>query len=957
MRIRTGYSFRNAVGTIKEVYDKLKEENLPLVITDRASTFGFVAWDKICRKGGNTPIFGVELGVSPNIEEKKPAIDHWTFIAKDTLTPINELVELATSQFRYEPLLRYWQALEAPVYKIIGHRTVVDDLPPNTDPDCFFGLSPSITMGQVRRFLEKGYRPIACSDNKYPSIGDRAFHEVICGRNASSQTYPQHIMGREELIDELMEKRGMSGDLVSEAFENWDKITCTATMHTGELPHLEWPSTIREQCIAGAEKFNIDLTDPVYHERLERELKLIDDKNFTDYFQIVGDAVRYARGVMVVGPARGSSSGSLVCYLLEITTIDPIPHRLIFERFIDINRDDLPDIDIDFSDQKRHLVFTYLKNKYGSDHVARLGVVSMYKPRSAINEAGGALKIPKWETEAGLDGLIERSSGDARALDTLEDTLRETPKGKKLLDQHPEILIATRMEGHPRHSGQHAAGVVLTQRPILEHIAIDDRTGCAQIDKYGAEDLDLLKIDALGLTQLSVFEDTLALAGLPQDYLEGLPLDDPAAFQVLNDGHFSGIFQFIGIALMSLTQQTKVNEFEDIVAITALARPGPLVSGGATSWINRKNGREPITYPHPVFEDYLSVTKGIVVYQEQIMEIGRNIGDLSWGDVTALRKAMSKSLGKEYFDQFGDKWKAGAIKRGVDKKAADEIWDGMCAFGSWAFNRSHSVAYGLISYWCCWLKAHHPVEFAAGSLNHESDPQRKVGMLREMAAEGIEYLAIDKDLSTDKWTVGERNGKKLLIGPLWNVKGIGPKVVSNIMEARNSGGPMPKRAETLLANPQTDIDTLYPIGDRVFEIMPDPRERNIHNEITKIGSITEEHEREIHNVLILGVAMVINPRHENETIKIAQRGFARPESEPLDSLNLQMVDDSGLIYCHIGRFKYAQLGGPVVDRGRPGKSIYAIKGKLLARSRMIMVDMIRYIGDMDPKYEEQIAAE
>jgi DNA polymerase III alpha subunit len=252
---------------------------------------------------------------------------------------------------------------------------------------------------------------------------------------------------------------------------------------------------------------------------------------------------------MVVGPARGSSCGSLVCYLLNITTIDPIPFGLIFERFIDINRTDLPDIDIDFSDERRQLVFDYAEEKYGRAHVARLGTVGLFKPRSALKQAGASLRIPTWRIEKVLDSLIERSSGDARAMFALEDTLKGTEAGRAMLSEFPEALIAGRMEGHPANSSQHAAGIVITQEPVAEYVAVDARSKATMCDKKDAEVLNLLKIDALGLTQLSIFERTLKLAGLPDvsGWLEQLPLDDQAAFDVLNKQHFAGIFQFTGI--------------------------------------------------------------------------------------------------------------------------------------------------------------------------------------------------------------------------------------------------------------------------------------------------------------------------------------------------------------------------------------------------------------------------
>jgi DNA polymerase III alpha subunit len=957
MRIRTGYSFRQAVGHIEEALDGIKRMGLPFApITDRASTFGFVRWSKLCKKNDIKPVFGVELAVTDEPESKKPSFDYWTFVAKSSLVPVHEALELATAQFRYEALLNYEQAQKVDAIKIVGHRSNLENIDPQT-PDLYVALSPSLSNGQFMRAKKMGFKFIASCDNRYPTEEDLAFYEVVCGRMASTQSYPQWIMTRKQWEDSV--PRGATAEEKDAAWESLLEIgnACSAQLKSGSLLVPEKAMTLREMCVAGAKELGIDLEDKVYAARLTKELDLIELKQFEDYFYIIADMVAWARERMIVGPARGSSCGSLVCYLLKITTIDPIPYGLIFERFIDINRSDLPDIDIDFSDQQRHLVFEYMENKYGRDRIARLGTVAMYKARSSMQEAGAALRIPRWKTDKALDALIERSSGDSRALDTLRDTLEQTPNGQELIKEYPEVMVATKMEGHPRHHSQHAAGIVLTELPVHEYVAVDKRTGATHCDKKDAEELELLKIDALGLTQLSVFEDALELAGLPMNFLESVPLDDQEAFDVLNKGHFSGIFQFNGLALQSLCKQTKVVELDDIIAITALARPGPLTSGGASEWVYRKNGWDPrtnqkigVTYPHELFEPYLNDTRGIVLYQEQVMEIGRQIGDLSWEDVTALRKAMSKSLGKEYFDQFGDRWKEAAAKKGIPKETLDSVWDDLCAYGAWAFNKSHSVAYGVISYWCCWLKAHYPTQFAAATLNHETDPMKQVAILRELHNEGIGYVAVDAEISTDKWQVGFIEGKQMLVGPVQNVKGIGPKLVQQIVSSRHRNEPLPPRAAKLLANPETQIDTLWPIADRIKQLMPDPTERSIYTPITLIGDITEDHEEET-TFLIVAVAKTINPRDENETIMIARRGYEIKDGKT-QSLNLQMEDDTGILYCKIGRWKYDQIGKQVVDRGRPGKSIYAIKGKALPKRRFLMVEGVRYIGDMDSNYEE-----
>lgn len=955
MKIRTGYSFRQAAGSLSDVMDRIEEIGWNVApIADRASTFGFKRWSDMAEKRGLKPIFGVELAVAPDIypEKGKPVVDYWSFFAIDDIRPINELVGIATEQFRYEPVLSYEQALSAQgVIRVTGHRPILEHMGDPQPTHTYVALGPSSARGLVAAARSKGWPFMASSDNRYPRADDRGFYEVLTGRNASTQSYAQHILSDEEWWDTFPDEMASKDKAINNRLLAFDK--CNAKLKTATLVTPDRPKPLKQMCEEAAPGLGIDLSDKVYRERLDRELALIAEKEFEDYFYIVADVVQWARERMIVGPARGSSCGSLVCYLLKITTVDPIPFGLIFERFIDINRNDLPDIDIDFSDQERPRVFDYLNRKYGEERCARLGTVAMFQPRSAMQEVGAALRIPRWKMDKVAESLIVRSSGDSRALQTLEDTLDETPAGKDLMNDHPEARIATRFEGHPRHYSQHAAGVVISEEPMVEYVAVDHRTGATMCDKKDAEDgYNLLKIDALGLRQLSVFEDALELAGLPRDHLESLPLDDPQAFDVLNRGQFSGIFQFNGLALQSVTKQFTPDRFDDIVSITALGRPGPLASGGAEEWVRRRNGEKPVTFPHPVFEPFLSDTLGIVLYQEQVMEIGRQIGGLDWGQVTALRKAMSKSLGKEYFDQFGDPWKAGAIAKGVDPADAEKVWDDLCAYGAWSFNKSHSVAYGLISYWCCWLKAHHPFEFAAATLSHEPLVERQLLILRELAAEGYDYVPVDKDYSTSKWAVGRRDGKEILVGPLRNVKGIGPKLEKDILQARENSMQLPNRAKKLLDDPKTPLDTLWPIRDRIKKIMPDPLERNIVTHPVPIKDI-DIRENE-YDALVFCVMQRINPRDENEAVLVAKRG-GRKVTGPTQKLNLFIADDTDSMFAMVGRFDYEAVGKQVVDRGRPDKAIYAVKGRIKGGGsfRMMTIKMIRYIGDMELDYETE----
>lgn len=945
-RIRTGYSFRSAVGRIEDVMARLKEIGLTHApITDTASTFGYNKWNKLCKKNDITPVFGVEIAVTPSINEKKPSVDYWTFIARDSLLPINELIEIATNQFRYQPLLTIEQATERnDVSIIMGYRSNYAIIPPKDN--LFLGVGPSLTKGQFRRGVGNAHKPVIVSDNRYIREGDQGFYETVCGRNASTQSFPQWILSDADWVQSSFHLQMEDHEILS-CVRNRQTIfeASTARMVFGEMvkPHREM--TLYDKCVIGAKELGCDLSRPEYAARLDRELKLIADKKFEDYFYLVGDICQWARQRMIVGPARGSSCGSLVCYLLKITSVDPIPYGLIFERFIDINRSDMPDIDIDFPEHRRQEVFDYIAAKYGREKVARLGTVAMYQPRSALKEAAGAMDIPPWLLSPVMDAIIERSSGDARALQTTEDTLRDTETGREFIAKYPEILVAAKMEGHPRHHSQHAAGIIITERAVKEYVAVDQRTGATMCDKKDAEDLGLLKIDALGLTQLSIFEKALELAHLDRDHLFSIPLDDPAAFKVLNDKKYSGIFQFNGLALQSIADQITVDSLNDIVAITALARPGPLNTGGTNHWIKVRTGQVGETYPHPLFEPHLKSTLGVVAYQEQVMIIGREIGGLSWEDVTALRKAMSRSLGKEFFDQYGDKWKAGARAKGIPEAILTKVWDDLCAYGSWAFNLSHALAYGIVSYYCCWLKAHYPLEFAAASLTYTDSPETQIKLLREMAREGVEYVAADLELSSETWTVKKGGNWNHLVGPLDNVVGIGPKMMSVILSARARGEPIPERAAKLLNNPITKIDSLFPVENAFDRIMTD-REKFLRPE-TRPVKICDVHPKgEQYEVTVLCVLENIKPRDENEEASVAKRK-GRIITGATAYLNLRLADDTDVIFAKVNRWDYERLGKEIVERGRAGKSLYIVRGMVPATFRMISIDRIRYVGDLD----------
>ena len=934
VRLRSEYSFRKAFGPIHKVVETTEGDVMG--ISD-SGTWGHVAFSKACKKAGKKPLFGVEIPIVEDATERsKQPTNEMTFIAKnnDGLRELYQLVTKSTDKdhFYYHPRLSYEHLFDISKNIIIltGTHPILGLLPLAKKDDMYFELNPMTTKNNFKWAKEKGFNFVATSDNYYPKPEDKKAYEVLVGRNRQDRTAPMHILNEWEWKDALPWAPQEAIDMTYKI-----ALDCNVDLPTAQMISFHSDKTLRQMCVEGAKPRGIDLSDPVYKARLDRELKLIADKDFEDYFYVIADMINYAKEHMLVGPARGSSAGSLVCYLIGITDIDPIEHDLLFERFIDITRADLPDIDIDFQDDRREMVFEYIRQKYGAEKVAHLGTVSRYKAKSTISEVAKELGIPAWEVNDLKGAIIERSGGDSRAAFCILDTFNDLDIGKQILEKYPQMRVAADMENHARHNGVHAAGIIITEDPVSLYCSVSGQTGAAQIDKKDAEDLNLLKIDALGLRTLSVLQDVLDQIGWSREKLLKHPLDDEKAFELLNDEKYAGIFQFEGYALQSLTRQMKVHNFEDIASITALARPGPLNSGGTTQYIKRKIGEKPVEYLHPMTEDITKVTYGVVVYQEQVMNIARDVGKLSWEDVSQLRKAMSKSLGEEFFDGYWQKFKVGAIENGIDEDQAQTIWKNINTMGSWAFNRSHAIAYGLVSYWCCVLKSRFPLEFAAACLRNVKDDDQGVRLLREVSKEGLGYKSYDKYRSGMNWSV--QNGE--LIGGLIGIKGVGPKMAEDIINRRELKQPLTPRQEKLLDNGETPYDDIFECERRFGHMKADPLAHNIKTPIIEIQDLEADNPG---TYVFFGKLKEKNLRDMNEAVNLAKRGGRKVDSNNL-WLNMTFEDDTGPIISTVDRFKYNKLGKPIVEDGKIG-DWYLIKGYLKQGFRKIYVEKWRKLS-------------
>lgn len=943
LNLKTEYSYKHAFGRYKKVLDKCKSiGSTHAGICDRNSTFGHVVWSKYCKKIGIIPIFGVELGVVKDARIKEKQSPVWfSFIAKNNagLKEIYELTTLSTENFYYIPRIDYddINSISQNVFVISNGPACLDNI---TRSGVLQGISPSNIKNP------SGIESVAMSSNLFINVEDFDAYEIVVGVNKENKTTPMHLLDEHEWIFWCQDNASIV---------NADRIIkeCKADLPKAVMVSYKSDKTLRELCEARAPKKGIDLNEEVYKKRFDRELSLIKEKEFEDYFFVIWDLLIYAKKHMLVGPARGSSCGSLVCYLLDITEVDPIPHGLIFERFIDINRRDMPDIDIDFPDNKRDLVFDYLKDKYGAGNVARLGSVNKIQAKSAIVVTAKQLNIPPWDVKDFKESIIERSDGDENSDKCLVDTFSTLEIGKKTIEKFPQLEVATRIEAHASHAGQHAAAIVVTAHPVSNYCSVDRKTGAMQIDKHDADDLGLLKIDALGLRTLSILEDCLKQINWSYGRLIKYPLNDQAAFDLINNKRYSGIFQFDGAAVKGVCGEIKVEAFEDIPAISSIARPGPLSSGGAQIYIDRKNGEEPVYHAHEAMEPILKDTYGTFVYQEQIMMIVREIGNFSWSNTSAIRKAISKSMGEEAMNKYKEAFIDGSsAKFGIDSKTSTKIFEDICTFGSYGFNKSHAVAYGLISYWCMMLKARFPLEFSVACLRNagkgEAGELVCIKLLRELDSEGIKYKPFDAKLSQVDWSYSDG----VLIGGFKNIKGIAQKGASDMLRRRKNNEKFTPRQEKLLESGKTPFDMLYE-GEELFgHIFRDPMSYNIVSRIWRLDEIEENAEGDF---MVCAKIIETKIRDENEEDRIQRRiDRAKEKGEDVGDgimtgqtlfVNCKIEDDSGkMFYARIGRQEYKTLGKKIVDDHNDG-DWFLWKGNKMKGINMLFVSRFRYLGN------------
>jgi DNA-directed DNA polymerase III PolC len=902
LALQTEFSFKQCFGHINEVVRTVAEQGCSAAgIADVNNTFGFVQWKKACKKYGIKPIYGARIFVTADKESRLCHSPHiFVAINDDGLKEIYRLVSQAWTNFHYIPRLYQSDLREGPS-EALGYVLIAPPYSPITlgaksrptpglsgEFNAYRGVSPGA------RLREPGNLPeVAVITNRYPSAKDREIYQLMAGRTKRGETYfcnfedsvnPRHILNQDECEYYFTTEQRLNANEIG--------VMCNAELPTAGMARFpirkipkkktETPIEVIDRlCRERAEEIDIALDaddNNEYFLRYEYEMGLIEKKDYADYFLIVADMIQYAKKQMLVGPARGSSAGSLVCYLLRITEIDPIEHGLLFERFIDLNRIDLPDIDVDFPDKKREIVVKYLHDKYGEDRVRSIANVNTFQPKSAIGEFASGLSIPKYETEAVKDAIIERSGGDARAAFCIADTFDTTDVGKQFIEAHPAMRLVTRIEDHASHAGKHAAGIIVAPEPLTNFTGINTREDSVMLDKKDAESLGLLKIDCLGLRTLSILEDVCDSVGISYDELYRLPLDDQDTFELFRRMRLSGVFQFEGYALQAITRQMGVENFYDLAIITSLARPGALNSGGAARYVKYRTGAGEPEYFNDTHEAITKETLGICIYQEQMMEIARQIGSLSWEDVSELRKAASKSLGDEFFAKYKDGFMEGALQK-LDEDEAEKIWNDICHSGSWSFNKSHAVAYSLLSYWTAYFKAHYPLDFAVAVLNNSNDNDSAIKFLRDIVLnDSIEYCPFDPDESDIGWSV--HDGK--LLGGFTNVHGIGEKKAAEIKRGKLSPAMVKK-----LMSATTDFDILFPTQHYFGKMYKDPKSFGLDSAPVEIKTIQDPGD-----YMFIGKLVKKNLRDLNEYVFLKERGHRIEEDNLYLLLTLEDDTDS-----------------------------------------------------------------
>ncbi len=865
LHLHTLYSLLDGAIRMKDLMKVVKEKGMSSVaVTDHGNMFGAIDFFKKAKDAGIKPILGTEAyvaGAKGRGDRTEKISNHLILIAKNQEGYQNLRFLSSTGYldgFYYHPRIDK-QVLKERSKGLIGltaclggevtsaafrgdmdhARRAATEFKEIFEPGHFFleiqwnGMEEqekaNANLKQLAKDLDVPL--VATADAHYVKREDARAHELLMciasGKTLADQKRMRHATDK-LYVASPEEMRAYFADC-PEAVDNTQRITDMVQtfdiLRKPMLPSFKVPegqsadSFMRELSLQGLEarfrELPYQVDQELYRARLDFELKMISKMGFSGYFLIVQDFINWAKqNGIPVGPGRGSGAGSLVAYSLRITDLDPIPYNLLFERFLNPERVSMPDFDVDFCQDRRGEVISYVQQKYGQQNVGQIATFGQLKAKSVLRDVSRVYGLPFSEGDRiaklvpDILGITLKQSifGDEKVEFAGEPRLKEmidNPQPLAEIEGKPvttkDVLdVSMALEGLNRQPGMHAAGVVIADSPLWDYVPVfqpqGETTLVTQFAKDEVEAAGLVKFDFLGLKTLTVIQNAINLINrkLPPDQRitrETIPLDDKACFDLMASGDTAGVFQIESSGFTAMVMKMKPSRFEDVIAAGALYRPGPLdqkLEDGRTMvdvYIDRKHGKEPVSYPHPLLEPVLKDTYGVIVYQEQVMQIAQALGGFSLGGADILRRAMGKKKAEEMQKQralFMD----GARKKSVDEKIASHVFDLMEKFAQYGFNKSHSAAYGLITIHTAWLKAHHPVEFMAALLTSEKDNTDKV-VAHIAEARGAGYEVLPPDVNVSDLAFGAVEGK-IRFG-LGAIKGVGESAIEAILEAREKG--------------------------------------------------------------------------------------------------------------------------------------------------------------------------
>ncbi len=848
LHLHSQYSLLDGAIRFDDLIAKAKEHNAPAIaITDHGNMFGAAEFYLACKKAGVKPIIGCELYLAPDSRFSRDAkgiseAAYHLILLCENMQGYKNLSYLTSAGYKegfyYRPridrellaghsegLIAMSACLKGEVAMQCGRGRMEDAVATarwysELFPDRYYIELQENTIPEQdvvnKRLMDVAAELklplVATNDCHYLNREDARAHEVLlCIQTGKTMEDPTHMkFSVDEFYVKSPDEMSQAFSYAPEAISNTLAIAERCNLElavdgkTYYFPHFDPPAgqnhddMLRELATTGLKERMItilakypDMTleqQQGYFDRLEIELDCISDMKFPAYFLIVSDFIRWAkdRGIPV-GPGRGSAAGSLVAYCISITDLDPLPYNLLFERFLNPERISMPDIDVDFCQDRRGEVIQYMVEKYGRDRVCQIITFGTMKAKAAIRDVGRALNMSYGD----VDRIAKLIPDDLNI--TLKDALQKEPQLGEMSAADPQVKMlldtALCLEGLTRHASTHAAAVVVAPEPLEEFLPLykDQKTGSinTQYSMKYVELVGLVKFDFLGLKNLTVIENAVKLVRVNEPLFDITTLrdDDQASYDLISAGNTTGVFQLESTGIKEMLVKLKPSCFEDVIAACALYRPGPLESGMVKDFIECKHGRQQVVYELPQLEPILKDTYGVIVYQEQVMQIARSLAGYSLGQADLLRRAMGKK-DAAVMDKEKVPFLAGAAQQGVDQKKAGAIFDLMAKFAAYGFNKSHSAAYALIAYQTAYLKAHYPVEFMAALLTCDMDNTDKVVKnISDCREQGIEVLPPDINTSGLSFTVV---GTSMRFG-LGAVKNVGSGAIEAILEARMEG--------------------------------------------------------------------------------------------------------------------------------------------------------------------------